>query len=75
MREPYFLPPGLSQPSIAWIFMGAPGPGAGLHVSDHIIAFAKHEGSEMCLVTRGGLVGELGIVIAITHVDYGSIGK
>ena len=29
---PYFIPPGLSDISLSWIFMGSPGPGANIHV-------------------------------------------
>lgn len=29
---PYFIPASFSQPQLAWIFMGAPGPGASIHV-------------------------------------------
>ena len=29
---PYFIPASSSQPELAWIFMGAPGPGASIHV-------------------------------------------
>ena len=32
VREPYFLPPHSSDTNLAWIFMGAPGKGASLHV-------------------------------------------
>ena len=32
VREPYFLPPHSSDTHLAWIFMGAPGKGASLHV-------------------------------------------
>ena len=33
VKQPYFLPPRSSLTDIAWIFMGAPGPGADMHVS------------------------------------------
>ncbi|XP_003382910.1 PREDICTED: uncharacterized protein LOC100641282 [Amphimedon queenslandica] len=32
VKVPYFLPPVPSEDNLAWIFMGAPGPGAGLHI-------------------------------------------
>ena len=32
VQEPYFLPPFSSDTHLAWIFMGAPGKGASLHV-------------------------------------------
>ena len=35
VRDPSFLPPAFSEQFIAWIFMGSPGPGASLHVSDN----------------------------------------
>ena len=33
IRSPYFIPPTLNNGDLAWIFMGAPGPGASIHVS------------------------------------------
>ena len=33
IEAPYFIPPGLSHLELSWIFMGAPGPGANIHVS------------------------------------------
>lgn len=33
ISSPYFIPPGHSHMDLAWIFMGAPGPGASIHVS------------------------------------------
>lgn len=33
VEVPYFLPYKSNEDNLAWIFMGAPGPGAGLHVS------------------------------------------
>ena len=36
MRDPYFLPPHSSEKNLAWIFMGSPGPGASLHVSNRV---------------------------------------
>ena len=35
IEAPYFIPPGLSHLDLSWIFMGAPGPGASIHVSFH----------------------------------------
>lgn len=35
IEAPYFIPPGLSHLDLSWIFMGAPGPGASIHVSLH----------------------------------------
>ena len=32
IRSPYFIPPTLNNADLAWIFMGAPGPGASIHV-------------------------------------------
>ncbi|XP_064407010.1 uncharacterized protein LOC135351832 isoform X3 [Halichondria panicea] len=32
IRSPYFIPPTLNNGDLAWIFMGAPGPGASIHV-------------------------------------------
>ena len=33
IEAPYFIPPGLSHLDLSWIFMGAPGPGASIHVN------------------------------------------
>lgn len=37
---PHFLSPVNRNNDIIWIFMGAPGPGASMHVSAHITAHA-----------------------------------
>lgn len=33
ISQPYFLPGSSVDENVAWIFMGSPGPGASLHVS------------------------------------------
>ena len=32
IKTPPFIPPPLNEAELAWIFMGAPGPGANIHV-------------------------------------------